>query len=983
MRPVRNLQSKKFTIASGLCFLFLIGVTVAGYLILRKAEDSSAWVKHTLQIQANLEELSSTIYELGNAQKGYIITAKEDRLETYQKVSRELLPIVVRIEASVADNQKQTAHIRIIRSAVDQLLAYYDNTVALVRKGNLKEAVRIVVGGQGQLLNDKLKGYIALMKDIEGKLLEVRLRDERESKARTHNTIFGGSFAALSILLCFIVLAYRQNSQREAVQRELNRNAQVQNAILSATAVALIATDSAGSITHFNPAAENLLGYAAAEMLGKTPAEFHVAEEVQRSAEELSRRFGRPVAPGFDVFRVRADLGIIEADQWTYRHKDGTRIPVKLSVSALKDPDGTVAGYIGVAHDVRKQLEFEQTLIEAREAALSGTKAKSEFLANMSHEIRTPMNAILGMAELLRATELTEEQAKYVTIFQSSGGSLLNIINDILDLSKIEAGHFEIDRAPFQLSAVVERSAEIIAVRAHQKKLELVVDVQVDLHDFYLGDANRLRQVLLNLLGNAVKFTDAGEVTLRIFSDRTDGDGTDHVVIEVADTGIGMTRDQVARIFERFSQADSSITKKFGGTGLGLNISKKLVELMGGTIQVQSTPGKGSSFRLTLGLERATPTEDLSYKKDFRGLCFLVVDDTKTNRLVLRKILESSGAEVHEAATGEEALAAVQGRRAKGKPYDLIFLDGRMPKWDGFEVANRLREQEGTTCPLLMMLTSDNSPGDFNLSRKLGLKAYLVKPILKHELLSAIEKAFAPAAALEHSKPSTSEVASLRDLDLLLVDDNDENRLVLRAFLKDQGCRVVEAKNGKEAVELHATRSFDLVLMDMQMPVMDGYTATREIRRLEASRGAAFIPILALSAYALKEEMEKSTEAGCNSHLTKPISKETLLRELAHYAHPIPVVISGDLADLIPDYLSSRRSEVGRLEAALSEKNFELVSSLGHKLRGSAGSYGFHYLSEIGKLLEEKGKAQDSVALRKSLLDYRHYLSKLEVSYQS
>ena len=975
----RRFNYKLLTLLSTSALTLLMVISFFGHHKLRKGEESSRWVSHTLEAIASLVSINSSIFKIANAQKYYIISRNPSYQHDFNHSLEEHNLHENKLRTLIGDNPEQLKSLNRSEKKVLALLDYYRKTIQLVDQGKQDEAIKLVSSGLGNKLLEEVSLEFERMESLEKKLLDDRLAEERNARLTANNYLFFSMLGGILTVLAFIFLTYRENIRRERAQRELNRNSQVQKAILQAAAYALIATDEEGRISHFNPAAQKLLGYSEEEMLGKSPALFHDPIEVAKEAEELTELLQERVPVGFDVFAKRAQRGIAESRQWTYIRKDNTRVQVSLTITPLTDIDGEISGYLAIGNDISKRLETEVALTTAKEDALAGTRAKSEFLANMSHEIRTPMNAILGMAELLNETNLDDEQRKYVRIFQSAGSGLLNIINDILDLSKIESGHFELNLSSMSLPEVISQATEIMAIKAHQKDLELIVDQDADLPDHYLGDGPRLRQIILNLLGNAVKFTRKGEIILKISSGALCDDGSQEIDIEVRDTGIGMTEEQLKKIFQRFSQADSSITKEFGGTGLGLNITLKLVELMDGKIEAQSTYGIGTRFIVQIKLKPQTSPESEEQRISLKGLKFLVVDDNKTNRLIVRKILERQGSQVTEADSGESAWEIIQSHKTN---FDLMLIDGRMPKIDGFTLAERILNEDKGKEALLMMLTSDNRPGDLARSRDLGIKSLLVKPILKDELLNAIDKVLGQAISSKPQLQNSDNTRSLSpDLSLLLVDDNDENRLVIKAFLKNTNIQINEAKNGEEALKLFSERPYQLVFMDMQMPVMDGYSAVKEIRKLEFQEQKVYTPIVALSAFALKEEIDRSYLVGCNAHLTKPVSKKDILEMIRIKTSPVIEEIPSDMQDILPDYLAGRKDETIILTEALFKKDFKTLQFIGHKLAGAAGSYGLMKLTEIGQRLESSARSEDLVSLSMAVADYRLYLRQLEIIY--
>lgn len=973
-------RKQSFLAAMAFALLFLIAIT--GEIKSREKQEIKKWVQHTIGILSLLEELKVTIYQVSNDQKAFIITSNGSFLKSFGKLSAKIDSIHEKLEGATSDNPQQQKNIKIAAKSVDEVVDYYGRTLELVQTGQRSEAVRVVTGGRGKALLDNIINHIEEMKGIEQELLRARLEKEREVNETLNTLVVLGIIFGIVSLITFLYFAYKQSMQKEEIQNELNKNAQIQKAIFKASAFALIATDEAGKITFINPAAENLLGYEPQELIGQSPAHFHDPYEMIKMSEVLSKRFNRKFYPDFEVFSYRGDQGIIESDQWTFIKKDGQRVQVRLSVTAMKDADGVSTGYLGVAFDLTQQLEFEESLKKAKEEAQNATAAKSEFLANMSHEIRTPMNAIMGMAELLNETQLDEEQKDYVRIFKNAGASLLGIINDILDISKIEANHLELLESTFSIRQVVESVAETIAVKAHQKNLELVIDIDESLGDAYIGDGQRIRQILLNLLGNAIKFTRTGEVVLRVSSE-SDGE----VYFEVQDTGIGMTAKQMSVLFERFSQADASITKEFGGTGLGLSITKRLIEMMGGEISVESTLGVGSIFKGWISL-KPSDLPETSKNQDtdisLSGMKFLIVDDNKTNRLLLKNILDKQGAITHEAENGELAWEVFEKNVVNNtSPYDLILIDGHMPRLDGFGLAQKIMNSKVNN-PLLLMLTSDNRPGDMARSKEIGVQSLLVKPILKDELLNAIQKALHSKSGVMSEKIAqnitSKEVLLGSDKKVLLVDDNEDNLKVARAFLKNAKFNIQEARNGKEALKLYQANQFDVVLMDMNMPVMDGYIAAAEIRKIENDRNKAFTPIVALTAYAHSEEIQKSLYSGCNAHLTKPYSKKDLINLMISLTEPLEVNPSSEIADLTPDYLQSRVEEVRVLKSLMANKEFKQIEQIAHKVAGSAGSYGLGKLSEIAKEMEISAKEENPHALQYAWGNYQLILKLYKIS---
>ena len=568
---------------------------------------------------------------------------------------------------------------------------------------------------------------------------------------------------------------------------------------------------------------------------------------------------------------------------------DGQRILYDTVVSPLWDEKGEPQGLLGISRNVTERRKAEEEIRQAKEIAEEATRMKSDFLANMSHEIRTPMNAIIGLSHLVLKTDLSPRQRDYIAKVQTSGQHLLGVINDILDFSKVEAGKLDLENADFELERLLDNTGNLISEKSHAKGLELVFEVAPDVPPNLVGDSLRLGQILLNYANNAVKFTEKGEIVISVrASERTETDVLLH--FRVQDTGIGLTTEQMSRLFQSFSQADTSTTRKFGGTGLGLAISKKLVELMGGEVGVESEHGKGSTFWFSarLGIGTAARRELLP-NPDLRGRRALVVDDNDHARAVIIDMLEGMTFLTTEAASGAAAVEEVRRASGAGLPYDVVYLDWRMPGMDGMETARRIRSLGLPTTPMFLMVTAYGREEVLKEAEGAGIQNVLVKPVNASILFDTTMgvlggRRLTQASSDDQPGSGVDErLAALRGARILLVEDNDINQQVARELLEDAGLVVDVADNGQIALELVQKFSYDLVFMDMQMPVMDGVTATREMRKQERLE---HLPIVAMTANAMEQDRRKCMDAGMNDFLIKPIDPQDMWTILVRWVRP-------------------------------------------------------------------------------------------------
>ena len=696
-----------------------------------------------------------------------------------------------------------------------------------------------------------------------------------------------------------LVIVTDVSARKRLEQALLSANMQLTAILDGATNVAIIATDREGLITTFNTGAEALLGYSSDEMVGvQSLTCLHLPDQLDERSRRLSDLHGRPIH-GFEVLTEHAQHGGVDEQEWTYVRKNGSRLTVLLTVTALRNSAGILIGFLAMGKDIteRKQAEIALALAaeklernnaelqKARDEALQVAQLKADFLATMSHEIRTPMNAIIGMTGLLLDTPLTDDQREFTDTVRRSSDALLTLVNDILDFSKIESGKLQFEYLTFDLRSTIEDTLELLAEQAQSKGLELVGLIDAAVPISVLGDPGRLRQILVNLVGNAIKFTSSGEVFVHVSRDNRAGQ-PDFLRFAVTDTGIGIPEAVQAKLFQAFVQADSSTTRRYGGTGLGLAICRRLVSQMQGEIGIESRPGQGSTFWFTARLPSnacAAPPAPIS-RRQLRGRRILVVDSHETTRRVLCQQLIDHGMDCAGAPNGPEAYEMARTAAAMQHPFDAALIDLHLSGPDGFESATLLKGDPATAGVQVVILTRAGRRGDGSAAQALGIEAYLTKPLRQMQLLDCLCFLFSRMAPLNMPAATTGSPLITRHTlaesrtsgitRVLLAEDNAINQKVACKMLEKLGCRVDVVCNGQEAVAAHERTPYPIIFMDCQMPEMDGMEATALIRNMEGA--SAHTPIVAMTANAMKGDRETCLAAGMDDYVAKPIRPKDL-----------------------------------------------------------------------------------------------------------
>lgn len=839
----------------------------------------------------------------------------------------------------------------------------------------------------------ELKTRSLELSSVELSEANTRLRDELESRTRAIDSLrdtarglmasidgegsepLGDNLESLSDLMAKLVLqkdASQKDLQLALVDLANQKFALDQHAIVSITNVT-------GEIIYANDKMCEISGFPRTELIGKTH-------------RVINSGFHPPVF--FAQLWATITAGQVWHGEICNKAKDGRLYWVDATIVPLRDDAARPTMYIAIRTDITERKRISEELQKAKDGAEAANRAKSDFLANMSHEIRTPMNGVIGMTELLLDTPLNSEQQEYLGIVKSSSEALLRVINDILDFSKIEAGKLQIEHIPFNLGRSVSDALKTLALRAHEKGLELVCDMASDVPVAVTGDPGRLRQILVNIIGNSIKFTSAGEVVLRIARASAEH-GKNMLHFAVSDTGIGIPQNKLSTIFEAFSQEDSSTTRRYGGTGLGLTICARLCEAMGGRIWVESVQGKGSVFHFTLQLPQdvlANKTATVHVRLD--DVRVLLVDDNAVNRTVVAKSLQTVGASVQQAESGDAALQLLrQAADTQRSLFDLILLDGQMPGLDGYATAQQIHAMPLYEATPMVMLSSAGVKGDAQRARAVGISGYLSKPLARDELLQLLSKVLGQRS---DRKEMLVTRHSLKDeqnpLHILLVEDHAVNQKLATTLLQRWGHTVTVAENGKVAVDLVQQQAYDIVLMDMMMPVMDGLDATRNIRALE---NQTRVPIIAMTANAMEADRQRCLEAGMDDYISKPIKADDLKQKLLRYS-TVPEISSqfGTLSD-VPTASAPLQGEstpfnyvnalagadqemvdivaaafvdqwpvdIQKIRTALQANNFQGILHTAHALKGTLSMFGAVPARDIAMRIEGLAGAEDAVAI--------------------
>jgi two-component system sensor histidine kinase/response regulator len=976
-----TLQSKVAIgfVLAGLGLVFIIGVQVR---YITSLLNDAAEVERTHDVKRHFDRLFSLVKDLERGHRGYQISGDPAYLEPYY-AAEEAIPQEIKHLKQLIQDPAQDRRLRELEPLIEREFAFSKESIRLRREQGPKAAAEFFQTGKGLLVVRQTENLSNEMNQAEMQLLADR--SAREGRGARFALIASGVGVILNLFVYgfLFYLVRREIRQRDSAENALMESEERRKYFVEHSGNIIYRTGTEGVFTFLNPAVESILGYQPDELVGRSSFDLVAPEWRDRVARFYAQQLKNQILNSYYSFPVN--------------RKDGSEVWLGQNVLLMKR-EGQVTGMQVMARDITRGVQLEEELGRARDAALESARLKSEFLGNMSHEIRTPMNGIIGMTSLLTDTQLDKDQRHFVEGIRESADSLLAIINDLLDFSKIEAGKLSIELAEFELVPLVEGVVSLFTKPAESRNLELTSSIEVDVPVYVHSDSARLRQILINLVGNAVKFTQQGEVAVSV---KCIERGTTEAMLrfEVGDTGIGIDQEAQAKLFNAFTQADGSTERRFGGTGLGLAISKQLVQALGGEIGFDSQAGEGSKFWFTLPvllpdeLEVSGP-EALT---ELQGLRALVVDDQATNRGVIKKQLTSWGVFAVDAESFETALNALRSAVMRSRPFDVALIDGQIDDRHGLELARAIRnDEEIPTVRLILVCTYGQRVPEDEL-KDAGFRASLMKPVRRSELYDCLvtvttNVALGGRASLDEivcdeagSDVPANAISFEPQATLLVVEDNPINQEVARHQLQKMGYRVEIAKDGLDALAMLELGDYAMVLMDCHMPQMDGFETTARIRG--RSDAKAQIPIIAVTASGGAGEKDKCLQAGMDDFLLKPFRKEDLAETIARWlpsASPSEEAgkssnalsktkedLANGLKQLEEDYgkemvmkvveifMPDAEARMAKIDQAIKQEDFRALEEAAHSLKGAAANIGAREMAQLCEQLETQGELGD------------------------